>query len=97
MLHGKKLYFELRKIPLLGFIFRGILLGDLFSLLLSFSYFQGPYLVQFLTGHNYLRYHLYVTGVSESKECRLCQDGTEDAWHLLTQCEPLLDYGMTLF
>ena len=46
-------------------------------------------LVQFLTGHNYLRYHLYVTGLSESKECRLCQAGIEDAWHLLTQCEPL--------
>ena len=46
-------------------------------------------LVQFLTGHNYLRYHLYVMGVSESKECRLCQDGTEDAWHLLIKCEQL--------
>ena len=46
-------------------------------------------LVQFFTGHNYLKYHLYVMGVSEDKECRLCQDGTEDTWHLLTKCEPL--------
>ena len=46
-------------------------------------------LVQFLTGHNYLKYHLYLTGVSSDKECRLCHDGTEDAWHLLTKCEPL--------
>ena len=41
-------------------------------------------LVQFLTGHNYLRHHLYVMGISENKECRLCQDGTKDSWHLLT-------------
>ena len=38
-------------------------------------------LVQFLTGHNYLLYHLYITGVSETKECRLCQDGSEYSWH----------------
>ena len=46
-------------------------------------------LVQFLNGYNYLRYHLYVICTSKSKECRLCQDGTEDAWHLLTKCKPL--------
>ena len=46
-------------------------------------------LVQFLTGHNYLKYHLYVTGVSEKKDCRLCHNGTEDTWHLLTKCKPL--------
>ena len=26
---------------------------------------------------------------SENKKCRLCQDGMEDSWHLLTQCEAL--------
>ena len=46
-------------------------------------------LVQFLTGQNYLRYHRNVLGASDSKEFRLCQDVTEDSWHLLNKCEPL--------
>ena len=54
-------------------------------------------LVQFLTGHNYLRYHLYTTGISDSKECRLCQDGIEDSWHLLTKCETLFRLRYEIF
>ena len=46
-------------------------------------------LVQFITGHNYLKYHRNLMGRAGDNSCRLCNDGVEDAWHLLTRCEPL--------
>ena len=43
-------------------------------------------LTQFITGHNFLRYHLSLTKPGTDKTCRLCGDGTEDSWHLLARC-----------
>ena len=36
---------------------------------MSLNRADASHLVQFLMGHNYLRYHLYVTGISNNKEC----------------------------
>ena len=47
-------------------------------------------LAQFTTGHNYLRYHKSKTGqFAQEPKCRLCDDATEDSWHLLTACGAL--------
>ena len=47
-------------------------------------------LVQFITGHNYLRYHKSKSGqFDQEPTCRLCDDATEDSWHLLTVCPAL--------
>ena len=46
-------------------------------------------MVQFITGHNYLRYHLYNVSKSDTKVCRNCGTATETAWHLLTECPSL--------
>lgn len=45
---------------------------------------------QFITGHNYLRYHLKVSGQTDNDECRMCLEEVEDSWHLLTSCEALV-------
>ena len=47
-------------------------------------------LVQFITGHNFLRYHLFNTGRAASADCRLCAEHTpETSWHLWTECPAL--------
>ena len=43
-------------------------------------------MVQFISGHNYLRYHLFNTGKSLTSLCRTCEEKDETAWHLLTDC-----------
>ena len=54
-------------------------------------------LTQFITGHNYLKYHRSLADPSVGRSCRLCDDGTEDSWHLLTQCEALAMHGYATF
>ena len=45
---------------------------------------------QFLTGHNYLRYHRSVSGQFLLRpKCHLCSNAVEDSWHLLIDCEAL--------
>ena len=43
-------------------------------------------IVQFASGHNYLKYHMFNTGRAQDNLCRLCQSNPETAWHLLTEC-----------
>ena len=47
-------------------------------------------MVQFLTGHNYLRYHLVKMAKSVDSICRLCEEAEESSWHILTEC-PVLE------
>ena len=46
-------------------------------------------MVQFCTGHNFLKYHRYNTNRAPDATCRLCQEDRETAWHLLTECPAL--------
>ena len=46
-------------------------------------------LAQFITGHNYLQYHLFNTNVVQSPTCRVCGEENETAWHLLAECPAL--------
>ena len=46
-------------------------------------------LTQFITGHNYLRYHKSKIDPNTDTNCRLCGTDVEDSWHLLTKCEML--------
>ena len=43
-------------------------------------------LIQFTTGHNYLRRHRKVMGEEDDK-CRLCGEDTEDSLHLWENCK----------
>lgn len=47
-------------------------------------------IVQFATGHNFLKYHLSNVHNTTDVSCRLCQDARETSWHLLTECPLLL-------
>ena len=46
-------------------------------------------ILQFVTGHNYLQYHLFNTGRADSPNCRLCEEAPETAWHILSECPSL--------
>ena len=46
--------------------------------------------VQFVTGHNFLKYHLSHVHDTTDVSCRLCQDDTETSWHILAECPVLL-------
>jgi hypothetical protein len=42
-----------------------------------------------LTGHNTLRRHLYVIGLSNNPTCRKCDTEEETLVHILCECEAL--------
>ena len=43
-------------------------------------------MIQFLTGHGWLRYAQAKRGEKQSAICRLCNNGDETPWHLWTVC-----------
>ena len=47
-------------------------------------------LIQFITGHNYLRRHRKVMG-EEADRCRLCGEDIEDSLHLWENCKGTRD------
>ena len=49
-------------------------------------------LIQFVTGHNYLRRFRKVLGEGDDK-CRLCGEDTEDSLHLWENCKVTKDLG----
>ena len=59
------------------------------SWLLSFNRTQSRVVISLLTGHNTLRRHLYIIGLSNNHICRKC--GTEEGTsvHILCECEAL--------
>jgi hypothetical protein len=52
---------------------------------LSFDWTQ----FRVLTGHNTLRGHLYVMGLSNNPTCRKCGTEEETSVHILCECEAL--------
>ena len=42
--------------------------------------------LQFLTGHAYLKYHFHNSGRAEDPICWACLEEEETVWHLLTEC-----------
>jgi hypothetical protein len=62
------------------------------TLLLSFNRTQCRVVTGLLTGHNTLRRHLCVMGLSNDPACRKC--GAEDnSVHILCVCEALASFG----
>ena len=54
-------------------------------------------MIQFITGHNYLNYHLNKTGKSSTDKCRKCNEYPETSWHLLQYCDALAQTRRSLF
>jgi len=56
---------------------------------LSFNRTQSRAVTGLLTGHNTLRRHLRLMGLSDSPLCRRCGVGEETSAHILCECEVL--------
>jgi hypothetical protein len=56
---------------------------------LSFNNIQSRVFTGLLTGHNTLRMHLYLMGLSDSPLCRRCGAEGETSPHILCECEAL--------
>jgi hypothetical protein len=57
--------------------------------ILSFNRIQSKVVTGLLTGHNTLRRHLYLMGLSDSPLCRRCGAEDETLAHILCECEVL--------
>ena len=57
--------------------------------LLSFNMTQSRVVIGLLTGHNTLRLHLYVMGLSDNPIFRKCSTEEETSVHVLRACEAL--------
>jgi hypothetical protein len=57
--------------------------------LLSFNRTQSRAVIGLLTGHNTLRRHLHIMGLSDNPICRKCGTGEEICVHILCECEAL--------
>jgi len=57
--------------------------------LLSFNRIQFRVVIGLLTGHNTLRRHLCVMGLSNNPTCRKCGTEEETSVHILCECEDL--------
>ena len=57
--------------------------------LLSFYGTQFRVVIGLLTGHNTLRRHLYIMGLSNNTICRKCGTEEETSVHILCECEAL--------
>jgi len=56
---------------------------------LSFKRTQSKVVTALLTGHNTLRRHLHLMGLSDSPLCRRCGAEEETSAHVLCECEAL--------
>ena len=59
------------------------------AILLSFNRTQSRAVIGLLTGHNTLRRHLHVMGLSNNPTCRKCGVEEETSVHILGECEAL--------
>ena len=66
----------------------GHCLGDR-ARVLSFNKTQSRVVTDHVTGHNTLRRHLLLMGLSHSPFCRRCGAGDETSAHILRECEAL--------
>jgi hypothetical protein len=63
--------------------------------LLSFNRTQSRVVIGLLTGHNTLRRHLYIMGLSNNPICRKCGAEEETSVHVLCECETLASLRQT--
>jgi len=56
---------------------------------MTLSRIQSRAVTGLLTGHNILRRHLYLLGLSNSPLCRWCEAGEETSAHVLCESEAL--------
>jgi len=56
---------------------------------MTLSRIQSRVVTGLLTGHNTMRRHLYLLGLSNSPLCRWCEAGEETSAHVLCECEAL--------
>jgi hypothetical protein len=63
--------------------------------LLSFNRTQYRVVVDLLTGHNTLRRHLHIMGLSDSALCRKCGAEEETSAHVFCECEALATHRHT--
>jgi hypothetical protein len=56
---------------------------------MTLSRIQSRIVTGLLTGHNTLRRHLYLLGLSNSPLCRWCEAGEETSAHVLCECDDL--------
>jgi hypothetical protein len=56
---------------------------------MSFNTTQSRAVIGLLTGHNTLRRHLHVMGLSDDPTCRKCGTEEETSVHILCECEAL--------
>ena len=54
-------------------------------------------LIQVVTGHAYVRYHQRLVYDTEEDECRLCNEDTETAWHIVSECPALERHRREVF
>ena len=57
--------------------------------LLSINRTQSRVVIGLLTGHNTLRRHLYIMGLSNNPTCRKCGTEEETSVHILCECEAM--------
>jgi hypothetical protein len=60
---------------------------------MSFNRTQSRAVIGLLTGHNTLRWHLYLLGLQDSPLCRKCGVMEEILAHILCECEALASFG----
>jgi hypothetical protein len=63
--------------------------------LLSFNRTQSRMVIGLLTGHNTLRRHLHIMGLSDSPLCRKCGAEEKTSAHVLRDCEALATHRQT--
>jgi hypothetical protein len=63
--------------------------------LLSFNRTQSRVVIDLLTGHNTLRRHLHIMGLSDSLLCRKCGAEEETSADVLCECEALATHTHT--
>ena len=56
---------------------------------MSFNRTQSRAVIGLLTGHNTMRRHLHVMGLSNNSTCRKCGTEEETSAHILGECEAL--------
>jgi len=60
--------------------------------LLPFNRTQSRVVTGLLTGHNILRIHIYLMGLSNNPTCRKCGTEEETSVHILCECEVLVSF-----
>jgi hypothetical protein len=63
--------------------------------LLSFKRTKSRVVIGLLTGHNTLRRHLHIMGLSDNPICRKCGTEEKTSVHILCECEALVSLRYT--